>query len=213
MKENNVNSFTFYRDYFNLIDTISIRDKKDLLVAITDYVFKDIEPCLSGHNQAIFNTLKSQLNVSKNKSNSAKKTNQIEIKSKSNENQMKIKKDNKTSILSFKFYISNLNISNLLKEEINKWLDYKAEINEHYKQTGFETLIKKIVSESEKHGEENVIKLIEESIANKYKGIIWEKLNKNKETLPSWYGKKVSKTEMSDIDKKELEEMLEEFKE
>lgn len=213
MKENNVNSFTFYRDYFNLIDTISIRDKKDLLVAITDYVFKDIEPYLSGHNQAIFNTLKSQLNVSKNKSNSAKKTNQIEIKLKSNENQMKIKNDNKTSILSFKFYISNLNISNLLKEEINKWLDYKAEINEHYKQTGFETLIKKIVSESEKHGEENVIKLIEESIANKYKGIIWEKLNKNKETLPSWYGKKVSKTEMSDIDKKELEKMLEEFKE
>ena len=129
---NNINSFTFYRDYYNLIDTISIKDKKELLVAITDYVFKDIEPNLSGHNQAIFNTLKSQLNVSKNKSNSAKKPNQIEIKSKSNENQIEIKKGNKTSILSFKFYISNLNISNLLKNEINKWLDYKAERNEYY---------------------------------------------------------------------------------
>lgn len=65
----NINSFTFYYDYYNLIDTLPIKDKKDLLVAITDYVFKDIEPELTGHNQAIFNTLKAQLNVSKNKSN------------------------------------------------------------------------------------------------------------------------------------------------
>ena len=68
-----VNSFTFYFDYYNLIDTLPIKDKKELLVAITDYVFKDIEPKLSGHNQAIFNTLKAQLNVSKNKSKSARR--------------------------------------------------------------------------------------------------------------------------------------------
>ena len=68
-----VNSFTFYFDYYNLIDTLPLKDKKELLVAITDYVFKDIEPKLSGHNQAIFNTLKAQLNVSKNKSKSARR--------------------------------------------------------------------------------------------------------------------------------------------
>ena len=212
---NNINSFTFYRDYYNLIDTISIKDKKELLVAITDYVFKDIEPNLSGHNQAIFNTLKSQLNVSKNKSNSAKKTNQIEIKSKSNENQIEIKKGNKTSILSFKFYISDLNISNLLKNEINKWLDYKVERNEYYKQTGFETLVGKIIKASEKYGEEKIVKLIENSIANNWKGIIWQNLEikTKEETLPSWYGKDIKKNKISEKEKLELEEMLEEFKE
>ena len=83
-----INSFTFYFDYYNLIDTLPLSDKQTLLVAITDYVFKDIEPKLEGHNQAIFNTLKAQLNVSKNKSKNAKKI----IKKKSNKNQIKIKK-------------------------------------------------------------------------------------------------------------------------
>ena len=70
---NNINSFTFYYDYYNLVDTLPLKDKSILLVAILDYVFKDIEPKLEGHNQAIFNTLKAQLNVSKNKSKNAKK--------------------------------------------------------------------------------------------------------------------------------------------
>ena len=208
---NSINSFTFYRDYYNLIDTISLKDKKELLAAITDYVFKDVEPNLSGHNLAIFNTLKSQLNVSKNKSNSARKENQIEIKSKSNGNQMEIKRDNKTSILSFKFYISNLNISNLLKKEINKWLDYKTERKEYYKQTGFETLVEKIIKASEKYGEEKIVELIEDSIANNWKGIVWQKVevNSKKEILPSWYGKEIKneKPELSKEGKKLLEEL------
>lgn len=107
MSDNGVKSFTFYFDYYNLIDTMAPNDKKELAVAILDYVFKDIEPTLSGHKQAIFNTLKAQLTKSKNKSNSARKDitkqNQIEIKSKSNENQIEIKEGNKTSVLSFKF--------------------------------------------------------------------------------------------------------------
>ena len=70
---NKVNSFTFYYDYYNLIDTLPIEDKSILLIAITDYVFKDIEPILTGHNQAVFNTLKSQLNLSKNNSKRSKK--------------------------------------------------------------------------------------------------------------------------------------------
>ena len=36
---NDINSFTFYKDYYYLIDTMPIEDKKELAVAILDYVF------------------------------------------------------------------------------------------------------------------------------------------------------------------------------
>lgn len=70
---NKINSFTFYRDYFNLIDTIPLKNKEKILVAIVDYVFKDIKPKLSGHDKAIFNTLTHQLDKSKNRAKSARK--------------------------------------------------------------------------------------------------------------------------------------------
>ena len=63
-----IHSFTFDDDYFALIDTISEKDKKEILCAIVDFMFKGIEPNLDGHNRAIFNTLSRQLNKSKNKS-------------------------------------------------------------------------------------------------------------------------------------------------
>ena len=117
MEENNVNSFTFYRDYYNLVDTMPERDKKELLVAITDYIFKDKEPNLTGHNLAIFNTLKNQLNVSKHNSkrssgNGAPKGNQNASK-KQTEKQTENKpedepKTNKTSVLCFIFLILSL---------------------------------------------------------------------------------------------------------
>ena len=45
-----IHSFTFYDDYFDLIDTISEKDKKEILCAIVDFMFKGIDPNLSGHS-------------------------------------------------------------------------------------------------------------------------------------------------------------------
>lgn len=184
MNENMVNSFTFYRDYFNLLDTLSIEDKKELAVAILDYIFKDIIPNLDGHNLAIFNTLSHQL--SKSKSQSKRRT-----KPKPKKNQKKTKKEpnkNKTSILSFKFYISNFKFiedNNLLKDKIIEWLDYKEERKELYKETGFKSLVTQINNNVKKYGAENVINLITECMANNYKGIIFEKLKNCKKPAPT----------------------------
>ena len=65
---NEINSFTFYRDYYFLIDTMPIEDKRDLAVAILDYIFKDKIPEFDGHKKAIFNTLSHQLDLSKSNS-------------------------------------------------------------------------------------------------------------------------------------------------
>ncbi len=90
-----VKSFTFYYDQYNLVDTLPLKDKQILLVAMTDYVFKNIEPSnLNNHNQAIFNTLKSQLNVSINNSKRrAKKENRNETGEEPEENQNKTKQE------------------------------------------------------------------------------------------------------------------------
>lgn len=195
---NSINSFTFYRDYYNLIDTISIKDKKDVLCAIVDYIFKDIEPKLSGHNQAIINTLISQLNKSKNNSKRATKLiennepneNQKKTKQKPNENQNKterkpndipndIPNENKTSVLSFIYYINNfnnINNNNILINKLEDWFKYKQERKDKYTNTGIKTLLKKVNDNVSIYGCDKVIDLIEDSIANNYQGIIWDKL-------------------------------------
>lgn len=209
--KSNINSFTFYFDYFNLVDTLPIEDKQILLVAITDYVFKDIEPSLSGHNQAIFNTLKAQLNVSKNKSNNAKKNNQIKIKQKSNENQMKIKKDNKTSILSFIFndfiFIKD---RGLLRGKIEEWINYKEEKKEPYNAYSLKALLNRIEQKVKEYGEDNVINAIDNSMSNGYSGIIYK--NIKKDITPNWFKKEIKKETLSEKEKQEMEELLKEYK-
>lgn len=216
---NKVNSFTFYYDYYNLIDTLPIEDKSILLIAITDYVFKDIEPILTGHNQAVFNTLKSQLNLSKNNSKRSKKnkpkenqkTNQKKTEKKPNEEP----EENKTSVLSFKFLVSNLEFlkdRGLLRGKIEDWLMYKKERKEHYTETGLKSLLTQIENNTKKYGEEKIINLIDECMANNYKGIIFDRLKNEKpiktEQVPDWFNKNVDDDLLTDEELKEFEKEL-----
>jgi len=182
---NDVKSFTFYYDYYNLIDTLPVNDKKELSVAILDYVFKDIEPNLKGHNQAIFNTLKNQLNKSKsNSKRSQKKEPNDEPEIKPDGEPKKEPKENKTSVLSFKFivlsFIKKYNYSNNLKTSLEEWLDYKKEIKNNYKsEASINKLLSQVKKNIDKVGEDKIIELIDDSIANGYKGIIFDKLTQS----------------------------------
>ena len=173
---NSVNSFTMYFDYYNLIDSLqSTRDKAILLIAINDYMFKDLEPKLANHNQAIFNTLKRQLDKSKN--NSKRRTTK---EPEQNQNATEtIPQQNKTSVLSFKFYIDNfkfINNNDLLINKLEEWFKYKQQRKDKYTDIGLKTLLNKIDKAVEKYGAANVISVIEDSIANNYQGIIFDKL-------------------------------------
>lgn len=191
---NSVNSFTMYFDYFNLIDTLPLKDKSALLVAINDYMFKDIEPNLTGHNQAIFNTLKNQLNVSKSNSKRRNRTiteqqpnnNREETETKPN----KEPKENKTSILSFKFYISNfifINNNNLLISKIEEWLNYKKQRKDKpYTEIGLKSLLKRIDNTVQEYGTNKMIDVIDYSIANNYQGIVFDRLKNEKQNSSSY---------------------------
>lgn len=61
-----------------------------------------------------------------------------------------------------------------------KWLRYKQERREKYKPTGLNTLLKKIQAMAKQHSDEAVISAIEDSIANGYQGIVWDRLSRYK---------------------------------
>ena len=84
-----IKAFSFYKSYHSALKDLPIEDRKEMLIAIDDFVFEDEIPKLKGTNKIIWTLIEPSLTKSKNKSTNAKKSteNQNEIKSKSNQNQ------------------------------------------------------------------------------------------------------------------------------
>ena len=217
---NEINSFTFYRDYYFLIDTMPIEDKRDLAVAILDYIFKDINPNFEGHKKAVFNTLSHQLDVSK--SNSKRR-----VKKEPEENRKKTgakPEKNKTSISNFKFYISNLefikDIINYLNNKTNSNFKYttkttqqkiNARLNEGYKLDDFIAVIDKKYNEWV--GTEFERYLCPETLfGTKFEKYLNQKETKKVEKLQSWFNENEKSAKATEEEKQEIEELLKEFK-
>ena len=193
---NEIKSFTFYRNYYELLDNIPIEDKKILSVAILDYIFRDVEPIgLEKMNLAIWNNIKMPLDTSKKQAlnglkggapvgnqNAAKNNPENNPKTTQETTQSTTQKQ-ANNISTFLFLLSNFYFSKdrgLLRGKMEEWLKYKWERKEYYKETGFKTLLARIESATSQYGVEEVIDLIDECMANNYKGIIFEKLEKKK---------------------------------
>lgn len=61
--------------------------------------------------------------------------------------------------------------SDKVKESIENWLNYKKEKKQGYKQTGLNTLLKKLKQDYDSYGEQYIIDSIDYSIMNNYSGI------------------------------------------
>ena len=190
---NDINSFTFYKNYYELLDNLPKEDKLLILEAIVDYVFKDKEPELNGLNKAIWNNIKMPINTSKNNSlrsigKGAPKGNKnaLKIEKKQTKNKPKTNQKQTNNISTFLFLISISNFkyinNKLLKEKIEEWLTYKEERKETYTEIGLKSLLKQIENNCEKYNDNAVINLIDECMSNNWKGIIWDKLKNEKKT-------------------------------
>lgn len=77
-------------------------------------------------------------------------------------------------------FISILNESNLsenMKSLLRTWLDYKEQRNDMYKsEIGFKILLSTVNNQLKEHSEEDLIDVINESMASNYKGITFNKL-------------------------------------
>ena len=219
-----MNSFTFYKNYYELIRYLSDEQRLLLYDGILKYMFENKEPKFNNLLYGIWVNLKMPLNTSKNNSGRGgrpkKKENPLKTDSKPKENPLKTEK--KTNNISyFLFLISNNNykyINNSNSNIYNKiieWLEYKQERKEIYKEVGLRNLISEIENNIELYGEDNIIKLISYCMANNYKGIIFEKLKniktKKVESVPEWFNKNIKENKADEQEIKKLEERLKNY--
>lgn len=67
-------------------------------------------------------------------------------------------------------------LSDPVKDKLMEWLSYKKERREGYKETGLRSLITEVGRHESESGSTAVINLINECMANGWRGIIWDKL-------------------------------------
>lgn len=67
-----------------------------------------------------------------------------------------------------------------LREKLDDWLRYKAERREAYKPTGLRNLLAEVRNKRKLYSDADICGLIGECMANGWKGIIWDKLERGK---------------------------------
>lgn len=97
-----------------------------------------------------------------------------------------------------------------LAAKMAEWITYKTERKEPYKEQGMKTLLRQIENNQLTYGEKAVCDLIDDSMANGWKGIIFDRLKNKpvygrKEAVPKWMNKP---REMDDDEKAAIQRMM-----
>lgn len=146
-----MNGFTIYKEYYELITLLTEREQQELLLAITKFMFEDVEPTLNDKQTKIFNNLRRPLEKSKKRSKCGSITksneNQEENETKTKENQKEIKtktkenqKENESKTHQDVNVIVNVNdnvdvnVNKITIAEIKGIIEYlNIKSNSHYK--------------------------------------------------------------------------------
>ena len=72
--------------------------------------------------------------------------------------------------------LPDYDLSFALSEKMTEWITYKMERKEPYKEQGMKSLLRQIENNQKQYGEKAVCDLIDESMANGWKGIIFDRL-------------------------------------
>ncbi len=222
---NNIKSFSFYRNYYEIIKYLPNEERIKLYDAVMEYVFEDKNPELEKLLKGIWINLKMCLDTSKNNSirsigkgaplgnqNASKKQTKNKPKTNQKGNQ---KQTNNISY--FLFLISNnkykyINKDSSIYNKITEWLEYKEERKEKYTEIGLKSLLTQLEKQIDIHGEKSIVNLIEECMSNNYKGIIFDRL-KNKKieaNTPEWMDKDINSS-ISENEKEEMNNILKEL--
>ena len=222
---NTINSFTIYREYYDLITLLSEKEQANVLLAIVKYVFDDEEIKLSEKENKVFVNLKRPLEKSKSRSQNANKN-----KSNQNQNEIKLKSKRYThhdvnvyvndNVLEDKGYGEKKpfeEIINYLNKKVNS--NYKvsskstqskinARLNEGYKLDDFIAVIDKKYDEWK--GTEFEQYLCPETLfGTKFEKYLNQKTSSGKKiTTAEWLDKKVQSEQATEEEIKKLEERM-----
>ena len=203
-----IQSFTIYKEYYDLITLLSIKEQQELLLAIVEYMFEDKEPELNDRQIKIFNNLKRPLD--KSKGQSKRRTNQ-----KPNENQIKTKQEPKAQ--------PKRNTSNDVNVNVNYLESNKGVIGGKEK-----TFRKPNLEEIQQYCLERNNNINPESFYDFYESKDWY-VGKNKmkdwkacirtwekrtsKSEPTWFDKNNTKESVTKEEKEKLEKLWREFTE
>lgn len=197
--------FTFYSSFFEAISRIKKKaDRADAYDAICAYALRAEEPDLSKMSDAAqiaFLLSKPNLDSSRRKAKNgkeggSKKANGKQTGSKPEANSKQEKpareKENEKEKEKEKEYectpptpskpqsldslLPEYAFADALSQKIRNWVKYKQERKEGYKEQGLKSLLTQIQKNALKYGDAAVIDLIDLSMSNGWKGIIWDKL-------------------------------------
>lgn len=210
IEEEMTNKFTFYRNYYEVAKYLPDNDRLMLYDAILKYMFEDEEIELKGLTKGIWMNIKLPLDTNKRNIKNGQSGGRPLKEENPNETQTITQTKTQTkpkgepkpkanNISYFLFLISNFKykyiyINNNIYNKIKEWLEYKQERKEIYKEMGLKSLLSQIEKQIDIYGEDEIINLIDECMANNYKGIIFDKLKK-KNIKSDGYERKIVKDE------------------
>ncbi len=93
--------------------------------------------------------------------------------------------------------LPDYSFSEFLIEKIREWITYKTERREAYKEQGLKTLLRQIENNAFTYGDQAVCGLIDDSMANGWKGIIFDRL-KQAQPAQRGYAKPTKAQELDD---------------
>lgn len=230
---NEINSFTIYREYYDLITLLSDEEQAKVLLAITKFMFDDNEMDLSEREKKVFINLKRPL--TKSKEQSKRRT-----KQKPNENQNETGKETKTKPKGYPkgntsndVYVNvhdNVHLENKgygEKKPFKEIIDYlNQKANTHFKYNSKHTQSKINARLNEGYSLDDFIAVIDKKcdewlnnpefeqylcpdtlFGPKFEKYLNQK-SKIKKSNPAWLEKDISEVKASDDEIKELEERL-----
>ena len=220
-------SFIFYKSFYDSIKELAPKEQVQIYNAIFSYQFENKEPSLNGICKSIFTLILPQLEANNKRylngcKGGAPKRNQNATKKQPKNNQKTTKKqpnvndndndnvndndnDNDNDVV-VDFFNNNFRmITPFEYEKIKYWINDLSE---------------ELVLEALKECVNKNVRTMSclEAILNNWKALNYKSVNdiknkKVKEPTPEWIDKKVEKKEASEEEKKEIEAMLNEFKE
>lgn len=190
-------------DYLDAIEPLGDAERGRLFTSLLEYAKTGVAPQLNGNERFLFPMMRAGLDrdmaemddISKARSEAGKKSAEAKAnKSKQNKQlPTKASKSNKEKdkddIIpptplkpkTLDSLLPEYAFADGLSAKIGDWVQYKQERKEGYKEQGLKSLLTQIQKNALKYGDNAVIDLIDLSMSNGWKGIIWDKL-----TEPQW---------------------------
>lgn len=103
-----------------------------------------------------------------------------EDKERDKEKEDKNKSVRETTHTLFQRLLPDYVLSPDLQDKMGEWITYKTERKEPYKEQSMKTLLRQVENNSLKYGDQAVCNLIDDSMANGWKGIIFDRLQNQK---------------------------------